>query len=128
MKLEINKESEEPVRVQLCEQIIFRIGTKDYPAGYVMPSVRVLARQLGIARGTVSVAYKELGETKWLVKRRNSRHIVLERTKDEPAPQNVEGLIDRTIHAAQESSYSLQQLAARLRERLLEQPPDHLLI
>jgi len=126
--IEINKESEDPVHVQLCEQIIFRIGTKDYPAGYVMPSVRSLARQLGISPNTVSVAYKELVERKWLIKRTGSRHIVLERTKDEAEPQDVEGLINRTIHVAQESGYSLQLLAARLRQRLLEEPPDHLLI
>ncbi len=93
-----------------------------------MPSVRSLARQLGISPNTVSVAYKELVERKWLIKRTGSRHIVLERTKDEAEPQDVEGLINRTIHVAQESGYSLQLLAARLRERLLEQPPDHLLI
>jgi len=54
--------------------------------------------------------------------------MVLERTKEKPEPEDLEVLINRTIHVAQESGYSLQQLAARLRERLLEQPPDHLLI
>jgi DNA-binding transcriptional regulator YhcF (GntR family) len=126
--MEINKESEEAVHVQLREQIIFRISTREYPAGYVMPSVRSLARLHGISPNTVSVAYKELVEKKWLIQRRGSRHIVLDRTEDKSGPEDLEALINRTIQVAQESGYSLQQLAARLRERLLEQPPDHLLI
>ena len=128
MKLEINKNSEEPVHVQLREQVIFRVSTGELPSGYVMPSVRSLARQHDISPNTVSVAYKELVERKWLIKRPGSRHIVVERTKDKPEPEDLEGLINRTIHVAQEGGYSLQQLAARLRKRLLEQPPDHLLI
>jgi DNA-binding transcriptional regulator YhcF (GntR family) len=128
MKLEINKKSEEPVHVQLREQIIFRISTGELPSGYVMPSVRTLARQHVISPNTVSRAYRELVERKWLVERQGSRHIVVERTKYKPEPEDLDGLITRTIRVAQESGYSLQQLAARLRERLLERPPDHLLI
>src|SRR5271157_2568080 len=129
MKLiEINKESDEPVHAQLREQIIFRISTREIRTGYLMPSVRTLARQLLISPNTVSRAYAELVERKWLIKRPGSRHMVLERTKEKPEPEDLEVLINRTIHVAQESGYSLQQLAARLRERLLEQPPDHLLI
>ena len=131
MKFEINPQSDEPIHLQLREQIIFRISTGELPIGHVMPSVRALGRQLDIAPNTVSHVYKELVEEKWLVERRGSQHVVVARKATVPnidQIQDLEDLISHTILLAQERGYSLQQLTARLHERLLEQPPDHLLI
>jgi GntR family transcriptional regulator len=130
MKFAINPLSEVPIHLQLREQIIFRISTGELPIGHVMPSVRELARHLGISHNTVSHVYAELVHERWLVQRRGSRLAVVERGKDADAAEvkDLEDLINRTIRLASERGYSLQQLAARIRERLLEQPPDHLLI
>lgn len=131
MKFEINKRGSEPVHLQLREQIIFRISTRELQIGQVMPSCRALSRQLDISSNTVSSVYKELVDERWLVKRRGSQHVVVQRKTAIPdlaQINSLEDLVDSTIHLAQERGYSLQQLAARLGERMLEQPPDHLLI
>lgn len=131
MKFEINPQIDEPIHLQLREQIIFRISTGELQIGQVMPSTRALGRQLDISPNTVSSVYKELVEEKWLIERPGSRHIVVERKCTDGEIHQIkdmEDLISRTIHLAEQRGYSLQQLGARLQERPLEQPPDHLLI
>ena len=60
MKFAINPHNEEPIHLQLREQIIFHISTGELPIGHIMPSVNELARQLKIHRNTVSHVYAEL--------------------------------------------------------------------
>ncbi len=130
MKIAINLQSEEPIHLQLREQIIFQISTGELPIGHIMPSVRALARQLGINHNTVSHVYAELVQERWLVRRHGSRLAVVQRGQDVEMTEfkDLDDLINRTIRLAQERGYSLQRLAARVRNRLQEQPPDHLLI
>ena len=131
MKIEVNPRSEQPVHLQLREQVIFRISTGELPIGHIMPSVRELARQLKIHHNTVSLVYTELANERWLVKQPGSRYVVVQRRIEKIVPGNIEDLDDlihRMIRLADQRGYSQQQLAARIHERLLEQPPDHLLI
>ena len=130
MKFAINPHNEEPIHLQLREQIIFHISTGELPIGHIMPSLNELARQLKIHRNTVNFVYTELANEGWLVRQRNSRYVVVRR-REKPDPvaiENLDDLITRTIRLANERGYSLQQLADRVRQRLLEQPPDHFLI
>ena len=129
MKIAINPHSEEPIHLQLREQIIFQISTGELPVGYIMESLNELARRLDIHRNTVDLVYTELANERWLVKQRN-RYVVAQRSKDTDtaAFKDLDDLINYTIRLAQEQGYSLQHLATRVRKRLLEQPPDHLLI
>jgi len=131
MKLQVNRQSEQPVHLQLREQIIFRISTGELPIGHIMPSVRELARQLKIHHNSVNLVYTELANERWLVKRPGSRYVVVQRGVEKIDPediQDLDDLIGRMVRLADQRGYSLQQLAGRIRERLLEQPPDHLLI
>lgn len=131
MKFRINKQSEVRPHEQLREQIIFLISTGELAIGQEMPSVRALSRQLGISLNTVSKVYSELVRGRWLVERPGAHHLIVERKDLNSAPPPVadlNDLIDRTISLAQVHGYSLQQLAARIRARLLEQPPDHFLV
>ena len=131
MKFHINKESETTAHEQLREQIIFLIGTGELAIGTSMPSVRAVARQLGISLNTVSKVYAELVRAAWLVERAGTHHMVVERKSETglSAPgSDLDALTDYIISLAQTRGYSLQQLAGHLRRRLLEQPPDHLLI
>lgn len=130
MEIHISKESEVPVRQQLAEQIVFQIATEKLKPGQAMPSVRELARRLKIHHNTVSHAYQELVRRTWLVRRRGSR-IAVRAQALTPGPSTTQGLdelINMTIHAARERGYSLQALRERLRERLLAEPPDHILV
>ncbi len=131
MKLQVNRQSEQPVHHQLREQIIFRISTGELPVGHVMPSVRELARQLKIHHNTVNLVYTELANERWLVKQPGSRYVVVQqrgRPTDPGGVENLDDLISRMLQLADQQGFSLQQLAGRIRERLFEQPPDHLLI
>lgn len=131
MHLHINKHSEVSAHEQLREQIIYLIGTGAFGIGDEMPSVRALARQLKLSSNTVSKVYSELVRAGWLVQRAGAHHKVLGHGNTPQISGHVshlDDLIDQTLRLAQSHGYSLQQLANRLRERLLEQPPDHFLI
>ena len=131
-KFHINPQSEEPIHLQLREQIILMIATGELPLSHRMPSVRELARHHGICHNTVSHVYAELVHEGWLVRRPGSRLVVVRDTQVAKAEgehiQDLDDLINRAVFLARERGYSLEQLAARIRERLLAEPPDHLLI
>lgn len=131
MKFHINKQSGVRPHEQLREQIIFLISTGELGIGTEMPSVRALSRQLGISLNTVSKVYSELVRGCWLIERPGAHHLVVERKEATKTPRplaDLDDLIDHTINLAHTHGYSLQQLAARIRKRLLEQPPDHFLV
>jgi DNA-binding transcriptional regulator YhcF (GntR family) len=128
--IRISRESEIPIRDQVTEQVAFLIGTGKLKPGEILPSVRTFARQLKIHHNTVSQAYQDLVDRTLLVRRRGSSMVVrsLEVAAGPPGGKDLDDLINATIRAAQESGYTLQQLRQRVRERLIAQPPDHVLV
>jgi len=129
--LHVDKNSQLTAYEQLREQIIFLISTGELPIGAEMPSVRGLARRLGVSLNTVSKVYSGLASGGWLVERPGSHHRVIERREQAGlifSGRSLDQLIDHTIGLALQNGYSLQQLTDHLRNRLLEQPPDHLLV
>ena len=130
MDIRISKESEVPLRQQLAEQIVFHIATGKLQPGQALPSVRELARRLKIHPNTVSEAYQDLIRRMWLVGHRGSRVTVraLEEGLHPRAASGLDDLINTLIRVAREQGHSLQSLRERVRERLLAQPPDHILV
>src|SRR5215469_794142 len=132
MKVHINRQSEVPVREQLREQIIFLMGTGKLSIGDTLPSVRELARRLKVHHNTVSHVYADLVREGWLVTRRGARLVAVQQNGDSRKgrgkPANLDDLINLMVRFANEHAYSMQQLATRVRERLLAEPPDHLLL
>src|SRR5262249_7392179 len=130
MNIRINTESDVPIRYQLTEQIVFLIVTDRLKAGKQLPSVRELARRLKIHHNTVSESYQDLVRRKWLQRRRGRRLAVsAEESLTHPRQaQSLDDLINTTIRTARLMGYSMQSLRDRVRERLLSQPPDHILI
>ena len=130
MQLRISKKSEIPIREQIAEQIIFRIATDELKPGQALPSVRELARRLKIHHNTVSHVYADLVRRSWLARKKGRRLIV--RSQDEftrvTRAQDLDAMINAVIRVAREGGHSLQELRQRVRERLLAQPPDHLLV
>ncbi len=45
-----------------------------------------------------------------------------------PRVKDLDDLINATIQSAQEAGYSVKQLRQRVLERLMAEPPDHLLV
>ncbi len=62
MQLQIDFDSEEALYIQLRNQIIYGIATRQYREGDSLPSVRQLAEAIGINMHTVNKAYAVLRE------------------------------------------------------------------
>jgi len=60
MKIEINRKDKTPVYIQIAGEIKNKLHTGEITDGYVLPSERVLAAELGVHRNTVTRAYGEL--------------------------------------------------------------------
>jgi GntR family transcriptional regulator len=130
MQIRINRESEVSLRQQLAEQIILLIATEKLKPAEPLPSVRELARRLKIHHNTVSEAYQDLVRRNWLIRRRGS-HLVVRATPSLPQPerdQDLDDLFNRVIELARERGYSMRELRHRVQDRLLAQPPDHILV
>lgn len=127
MDLRIDSSSDVSIRRQLTEQIIFLIAIERLKDGEVMPSVRELARRLKIHHNTVSEAYQDLVRRQWLERHRGSRLMVISREKPRTGT-SLDDLINQTIELARENGYSMQALRERVRQRLLAEAPDHVLV
>lgn len=129
MQISLSRDSDVPLWQQLAEQVVFLITTGELRAGQHLPSVRALARRARVHHNTVSEAYQDLVRRKWLTRRRGSRLVVGARADSgKQSPSNLDELINESIQRAKEMGYSLQVLTERVRERLLAEPPDHILV
>jgi GntR family transcriptional regulator len=130
MQIALSKNSEVPLRQQLAEQIVFLITTGQLQAGEELPSVRTLARLSKVHHNTVSEAYQDLVRRGWLTRRRGTRLVVgigSGAPLDGQTP-SLDELINESIQRARAMGYTMQALAQRVRERLLAQPADHILV
>lgn len=130
MKIRISKESEVPIYEQLAEEITFWIATGELKPGEVLPSVKAMARRLKIHYNTVSRAYQQLASRKLVIRRPGSRIVVRPPGEMEKPPEvkDLDDLINETVQAARKHGYTFQQLRQRVEERLMAQPPDHILV
>jgi GntR family transcriptional regulator len=130
MDIRISRESDVSLREQLAEQLVLQIATEKLKPGQALPSVRELARRLKIHHNTVSEAYQDLVRRNWLVRKRGSRMVVrTAQARTRPAHEgDLDELINKVIEAAREGGHSLQALRRRVRERLLAQPADHVMV
>jgi GntR family transcriptional regulator len=129
VQIELSKDSEVPLRTQLADQIVFLIRTGQLQAGVELPSVRAFGRQIGVHHNTVSEAYQDLVGRGFLTRRRGSRLMVGAGPIASSVGRNgLDELINESIERARDMGYTLQALRLRVRERLLAQPPDHVLV
>jgi GntR family transcriptional regulator len=128
MDIRISKESDVPLRQQIAAQIEYQIAIGKLKPGEPLPSVRTLARQLKIHHNTVSQAYQDVTALRLLLRKQGSRMIV--RVAEEQALKSqphLDDLINQTIRVARQHGYTIQELSQRVKERLAEQLPDHVL-
>ena len=129
LEFQINRETDVPIREQVAAQIVLQIGSGALRPGDALPSVRALARRLGIHRNTVTQAYRDPVMAKLVVKRRGSQFVVRDPQSSKAEVGNeLDEFVDSAIRAARKHGYSLQQLIEHLRDRLLAAPPDHILL
>ena len=126
MKLALDKKSEVPLHDQLVEQIMFQIVTGEMVEGAELPSVRALAQRLKIHHNTVSKAYANLVERRWLSRKRGARlHVGALAVRGEAG---LDSLIDRTIKLARSMGFSIKELEERVIDRLSFAPPRYVLV
>jgi GntR family transcriptional regulator len=130
MDIRLNRESDIPLRQQLAEQIIFLISMGKLRPGQHLPSVRELARRMKIHYNTVSEAYQDLVRRTWVARQRGRRLVVgsPEILPQSTACNGLDDLINDAIRRALTEGYTLKALTERVRERLLSQPPDRILV
>ena len=127
--IQVNRESDIPIYEQIAAQIVLQIGSGALRPEDALPSVRALARQLGIHRNTVIQAYRDPVLANLVVRRRGSQLAVRDPQSAKAEVGNeLDEFVDSAIRAARQHRYSLQQLIEHLRDRLLAAPPDHLLL
>lgn len=129
MNISLSQNSDVPLRRQLSEQIVFLITTGELAPGEEMPSVRALARTAKVHHNTVSKAYQDLVLRRWLTRKHGSRLVVRVPAQQGPQPDAaLDELINETVRRAKSRGYPLQALRQRVRERLLAEPADHILV
>ena len=128
MQISLSKSSEVPLWQQLAEQIVFLIAIGQLRPGQQLPSVRALARQVKVHHNTVSEAYQDLVRRQWLARQRGRRLVVGTPEAARRSPTSLDELINESIQRAAEMGYSLQALTDRVRQRLLAEPPTHILV
>ena len=60
MKLTIEYKSQKPIYQQIYEQITFQILNGELEGGFCLPSIRSLAREIGVSIITIKTAYENL--------------------------------------------------------------------
>ncbi len=129
LDIRIHRESDVPIHEQVAAQIVLSIGSGALRPGDALPSIRGLARRLGVHRNTVTQAYRDYVLGKLVVKRRGSRLVVRDpRDMRAEVGTELDEFVNSAIRAARQTGYSLQQLIEHLRDRLLAAPPDHILL
>lgn len=108
----IDRKGAIPVSEQLRSAVEIAVINGDLAGGAVLPSVRQLARELGLASNTVVRAYRELESEGVLrsVPRRGYFVIGVEEPQASPAFEEVQGLIDEVVQAATKAGIDRAQL------------------
>src|SRR5260370_39894468 len=94
-----------------------------------LPRVRSMALRKKIQPNTVRQAYQDLVDRYW-IKRQPGKKMTVRSPDDPlvPQPQDLDDLIDAIVRSAYERGYTMQDLRKRMQERLLVEPPDHVLL
>lgn len=123
MVFSIDKNSTVSIYQQLVDQIVRKVQNGELPAGKKIPTVREMADQIGIARGTVKHAYEELEHIGIIKMTRGKGTFIVERAQQESsAKSRAIAAIERLLDEMESLSFSLQEIQMffnlKLRERM----------
>jgi GntR family transcriptional regulator len=127
MNIRISTDSDVPVHEQIAAQFLFQIGTGVLQPGAMLPSVRALARLLGVHRNTICRAYQDPTLNLVAEKRAGARLRVRAPDVEALPRTGLDRAIAAAIASARRQGYSTQQIHERWRAHLMAAPPDHLL-
>lgn len=82
MKIIISNQSELPIYAQIKEQMKEQILNGEIQEGTVLPSIRKLAKEIGVSVITTTRAYNDLEEEGFIVSRQGKGSVVLSAKND----------------------------------------------
>ena len=121
MNIILSNQSELPIYRQICNQIEEQILSGMIPEGTTLPSIRGLARDLGISVITTTRAYNELESEGYIVSRQGRGSIVLGRNNAvlrEQYERRIDEALDVVVEHARYLEMSDEQILRRMEDRL----------
>ena len=121
MKIILSNQSEFPIYRQIFDQIVERIQSGDIPEGTTLPSIRGLAKELGISVITTTRAYNELEGEGYIVSRQGKGSIVLGKNNSVVKSQyrrRMEESLELLIENARYLEMSEEEIVKCVEERL----------
>ncbi|WP_312643433.1 GntR family transcriptional regulator [Hydrogenoanaerobacterium sp.] len=123
MQIEIRENSNVPIYRQIVNAIYHDIKSGALPANYKLPTVRDLAAEMKIARGTIKHAYDELQNLGVIEMTQGRGTFVLDKTDHESGSKKERAMkaIDALLDEMEELSFSAREVQIffdlKLRER-----------
>lgn len=117
MKIILSNYSELPIYAQIREQMKEQILSGKIAAGTTLPSIRQLAKDLGISVITTTRAYRELESEGYIASVQGKGSIVLERD-NRMLTEQLKKQVEEHLEAAAEASRHLQMREEELQEML----------
>jgi GntR family transcriptional regulator len=129
MKIWLSKNSEVPVREQICTQITLGITSGDLPVGEKLPSTQEIARRFKIHSNTVSNAYQKLAEDGWIEFKKGSGFFVCEVFPDDQnGNESLDALFGDFLEIARGKGYSNRQIEKSVQNWLKSKPPEFIVL
>lgn len=119
MKILISNQSELPIYAQIKEQIKEQILNGQIPEGTVLPSIRKLAKEIGVSVITTTRAYNDLEEEGFIASMQGKGSVVLSKENDFLKEQyylRIEEGIQTAVETAKRIGMSEQELEEILHE------------
>ena len=117
MKVIVSNQSELPIYVQIKEQIKEQIMNGTIPEGETLPSIRQLAKNLGISVITTTRAYSELEQEGFVAARQGKGSVVLPRDNEmvrEQYLKRIEQAFETAIENARYAQIQKEELVGIL--------------
>lgn len=124
MKVIVSNQSELPIYVQIKEQIKEQIMNGTIPEGETLPSIRQLAKNLGISVITTTRAYSELEQEGFVAARQGKGSVVLPRDNimvREQYLKRIEQAFETAIENARYAQIQKEELVGILEALLHEE-------
>ena len=124
MKVIVSNQSELPIYVQIKEQIKEQIMNGPIPEGETLPSIRQLAKNLGISVITTTRAYSELEQEGFVAARQGKGSVVLPRDNEmvrEQYLKRIEQAFETAIENARYAQIQKEELVGILEALLHEE-------
>lgn len=124
MKVIVSNQSELPIYVQIKEQIKEQIMNGTIPEGETLPSIRQLAKNLGISVITTTRAYSELEQEGFIAARQGKGSVVLPRDNEmvrEQYLKRIEQAFETAIENARYAQIQNDELVSTLEALLHEE-------